>query len=157
MGQIIDWGRGVGPDKGTDSTACPSTRSRGGSTSAMRGSRLKVVGRKRRETDFVARRAAAVEAVIQRDLGCTFWRHVEAVAHELSEADRLELAKAGECNGRLTAHEPGLRSHGADPTDPAQAVCVCYRHHTFAHAHPRLAQVLGLISYPISHVTEVRS
>lgn len=40
----------------------------------------------------------------------------------------------GVCTGRADdAHEPGMRSRGADPTDPAQAIPVCRACHDRIH------------------------
>jgi hypothetical protein len=41
-----------------------------------------------------------------------------------------------------TAHEPGKRSQGADPTDPAQAIPVCEVGHRWIHDHPAQATEL---------------
>lgn len=41
-----------------------------------------------------------------------------------------------------TAHEPGKRSQGADPTDPAQAIPLCAVGHRWVHDHPRAASGL---------------
>src|SRR5687767_8919820 len=43
------------------------------------------------------------------------------------------------------AHEPRMRSRGADPTDPAQAIPVCRECHRRIHAEPALATRFGLL------------
>lgn len=128
----------------------------------MRRSELKrgaPLHRRTRLQPFSAKRAAlrqaraeAVRQVIERDQVCQFPRLAAENAHLLNDYDRRELSTAGECSGPLDAHEPGLRSHGADPTDPDQAIAICRRHHDFAHRHPRLASLLGVIHYPLHHV-----
>lgn len=42
-------------------------------------------------------------------------------------------------------HEPGMRSRGADPTDPQQGVPICRHHHERVHANPAEATRLGLL------------
>lgn len=42
-----------------------------------------------------------------------------------------------------TSHEPGKRSQGADPADPAQAIPVCDDGHRWIHDHPAAASGLS--------------
>lgn len=42
-----------------------------------------------------------------------------------------------------TAHEPGKRSQGADPTDPAQAIPLCDDSHAWVHGNPATAAGLS--------------
>jgi hypothetical protein len=39
-------------------------------------------------------------------------------------------------------HEPRKRSQGADPTDPAQAMPLCFAGHRWVHDHPAMAAQL---------------
>lgn len=88
-------------------------------------------------------RRACVAAVIARDKGCMFQRAVGAYSGYIRE---LELPPSWQwCDGPLDAHEPRERSHGADPTDPDQAVCLCRKHHDWVHAHPSTSYRLGLL------------
>lgn len=43
------------------------------------------------------------------------------------------------------AHEPGLRSRGADPKDPKQVIPVCRACHDWIHANPKAATRAGFM------------
>ena len=66
-----------------------------------------------------------MQAVIERDEGCVFRRF----------APYLDVL----CFGALTAHELTKRSHGADPTNPDECVCLCWGHNGWVEDNPRLA------------------
>ncbi len=112
-----------------------------------RRSALKRISPKRQAT--LAARRSCVEQVIERDGGCVFGRFFAAAG----------IPVVTECSGPLTAHEPAKRSHGADPTNPDEAVALCRRHHEFAHHNVRIAEGVGLLEraagYPIRHVNLV--
>lgn len=71
-----------------------------------------------------------------------FERLVAEHAHELSEADRIELGKAGPCRGPLTMQEMAHRRN-VDPTNPDDGLCSCWGHNGFAEDHPRVCQLIG--------------
>lgn len=118
------------------------------STKPMKRSRLAPMSEKRREQ--IPARQACVAAVIKRDGGCLFWRRFNDSGGEAR--DLLRLCPPGLQVSRcsypwvLDAHEPARRSHGADPTNPDECVCLCRYHHTYVHEHPAIGRLLGLIT-----------
>ena len=49
-----------------------------------------------------------------------------------------------DCQGRsVDVHEPGMRSRGADITDPDQCVVTCRYCHDQVHANPQVATLMG--------------
>lgn len=78
-------------------------------------------------------------AVVARDKKCQFFVRLAGAPPLLPSA-----GKVPSCGGRLDVHEPGHRSQGADPTDPAQCVLVCRLHHDYVHNWPLLASAIGL-------------
>lgn len=50
--------------------------------------------------------------------------------------------RAGHQHRADAPHEPRKRSQGADPTDPAQAIPLCFDGHRWVHDHPRQASEL---------------
>ena len=73
-------------------------------------------------------------AVIARDGGCTFSMFAQGRATD------QEL----QCHGPLTAHELRKRSHGADPTNPDECVCLCWGHNGWIEDNPRVSAAWGL-------------
>ena len=88
-------------------------------------------------------RRKCVDVVIERDGGCVFVRMVarSSIVFTAGSGSWEDLR----CSGVLDAHEPAKRSHGADPTNPDECICLCRRHHNWAHAHPKLSEEIGLL------------
>jgi hypothetical protein len=57
---------------------------------------------------------------------CAGWKLIPACPRDPHPAD--------------VPHEPGMRSHGADPTDPEQAIPLCADGHEWVHANPAHAR-----------------
>ncbi len=114
-------------------------------TALKRYKRINPISAKRRRQR--AARLACVAAVLKRDgYKCTFWAHVpQTVGAFREESASLNFIDPPCCDGQLDVHEPLMRSHGADPTDPDQCITLCRSHHTWSHNHPLAAEQLGLI------------
>jgi len=100
----------------------------------------------KRKAQLPARRKC-VQVVLERDKVCQFQPRLEAYWRE-NGLDAYKQLVAGlplhDCWGPLDVHEPGHRSQGADPTDPAACVLVCRGHHDFLHSRPLIAKALTL-------------
>lgn len=66
------------------------------------------------------------------------------VARLLAARPWCEIRWDEGCAGQATdVHEPGMRSRGADITDPGQCVTACRHCHDRVHASPEAATLLG--------------
>jgi len=74
-------------------------------------------------------------------------RERRRVMHDHYGPDPMCHARVeGVCTGRADdAHEPRLRAHGTDITDPEQAIPICRACHMWTHAHVAEAQARGLL------------
>jgi hypothetical protein len=100
----------------------------------------------KRKAQLPARRRC-VQIVLARDVTCRFGPRLDAYwAVYGLDAYRELLGSVAipDCWGPLDVHEPGHRSQGADPTDPAACVLVCRGHHDFLHSRPLIAKALTL-------------
>ncbi len=144
--------RSQGQGSSSDSTTRPPMR---------RNSPLAKVSPKRRRQEKARREC--VDAVIARDGGCQFWHHVNDYGGAFLRSTGTEWHVPDSaplwCSPGLDVHEPAKRSHGADPTNPDECICLCRAHHDWVHASPKTAEDLGLLlraaGFPISHVNPV--